>query len=138
MTQKADTRFKAGQSGNPEGRKPGCGKVAALRKEINEAVPGIVAALVIKAKEGDVGAARLLLERAIPPMRAAEQSAPMDLPDGTLTEQGRAILTAAATGTLTPGQASQMLQGLGALAKLVEIDELAKRIAALEAKNARD
>jgi hypothetical protein len=99
-------------------------------------VPDIITKLVEQAKAGDAGAARLLLERVLPPVKATEQTVPVALPaDGSLADQGRAVLAAAGAGTLAPGQASQLLQGLGALAKLIETDELAARIAALEGKD---
>jgi hypothetical protein len=53
----------------------------------------------------------------------------------TLTDQGKAVLTAAAAGHLTASQAGQLMTGLGALAKLIETTELAERIAALEGKD---
>ena len=68
-----------------------------------------------------------------PRSRPPEQPVPIELPGGSLTAQGKAILAAAADRDLSPGQAGQMLFGLGALAKLIETDELEARIAALEA-----
>ncbi|MDE1947544.1 MAG: hypothetical protein KGL43_02790 [Burkholderiales bacterium] len=136
-TTKRPGRWKPGESGNPRGRKPGSGEVGKLRTSIAKHVPEIITKLVEQAKGGDPGAARLLLERVIPPLKAAEQPAPIDLPDGALSEQGRAVLAAAGTGTLAPGQAAQLLAGLGALAKLIETDELAARIAALEARSGK-
>jgi len=135
MTAKRPGRWKPGESGNPRGRAPGTGEVAKLRKGIAEHVPAIISKLVEQAKGGDAGAARLLLERVVAPLKAAEQPVPISLPAGTLTEQGRAVLQAAGLGELAPGQASQLLAGLGALAKLIETDELAARIAALEGKH---
>ncbi len=55
-------RWKAGESGNPKGRPAGTGKVAEMRAAIAAHVPELLKALVVKALEGDVGAARLLLE----------------------------------------------------------------------------
>jgi phage terminase small subunit len=55
--------------------------------------------------------------------------------DSTLTDQGRAVVAAAVAGELPLSQAAQLITGLGALAKLVETDELAARIAALEKKH---
>jgi len=52
----------------------------------------------------------------------------------TLADQGRAVMAAVAAGDIAPGQAAQLLGGLGALAKIIETDELAARIAALEEK----
>lgn len=127
-------RWKPGESGNPAGRRPGTGEVARLRAGIAEHVPEIVAKLVAAAKDGDVQAARLLLERVIAPLKAAEQSALVALPDGTLAEQGRALLSAAAAGELAPGQAAALLGALGTLARVVEVDELTRRVEALEAR----
>ena len=131
----ATNGWKPGESGNPAGRKPGTGEVAKLRAAIAAKVPALVKILMDRALAGDVGAARLLLERTIAPLKAIEQPVPLALPDGTLTDQGRAVLAAAGAGDLAPGQAGQLLAGLAALAKLTETDELARRIAALEAQH---
>ena len=56
-------RWKAGESGNPAGRKPGIGAVAKIRASMAEHIPALVAVLLERAKAGDIGAARLLLER---------------------------------------------------------------------------
>lgn len=128
-------RWKAGESGNPAGRKPGTGEVARLRAAIADRVPELLAAMMTRALEGDVGAARLLLERAIAPLKGIEQAVTLQLPDGgTLTAQGRAVLTAVALGDLAPGQGAQLLAGLGSLARIVEIDELDARLTKLEEK----
>ena len=130
-------RWKAGESGNPAGRKPGTGEVAKLRAAIGERVPELLAAMMARALEGDVGAARLLLERAIAPLKAVEQAQALSLPDGTLTDQGRAVLAAVAAGELAPGQGAQLLTAIGTLGKIAELDELAARITALEGKHAK-
>ena len=128
-------RWKAGESGNPAGRKPGSGEVAKLRAAIGERVPELLAAMMARALEGDVGAARLLLERAIAPLKAVEQTQALSLPDGSLTDQGRAVLAAVAAGELAPGQGAQLLAAIGTLGKIAELDELAARITALESKH---
>lgn len=124
--------WKPGQSGNPTGRKPGTGKVAAMREAIAAHVPEMVETLIDKARGGDVQAARLLIERVIPPMRAAELAQPLTLPDGSLTDQGRAVLRSVAAGELAPGQGAQLLSAIAALGRTTEIDELARRLDALE------
>ena len=129
--------WKPGQSGNPRGRPPGAGEVAKLRAAIADRVPELLAAMMARALEGDVGAARLLLERAIAPLKAAEQSQALSLPDGTLTEQGRAVLASVASGELAPGQGAALLGAIGTLARVTEIDELARRIEEMEDKNAK-
>ena len=128
-------RWKAGESGNPAGRKPGTGEVAAIRAAIAARLPELLAAMMTKALEGDIGAARLLLERAIAPLKAIEQAVAVELPnDGTLTAKATAVLSATAAGDLAPGQAAQLIAALGALAKISEVDELAARITKLEEK----
>lgn len=128
--------WKPGQSGNAKGRRPGSGEVAKLRTAIAQHVPTIIEKLTAAALLGDVSAARLLLERVIPPLKASEEAARLALPDGTLTEQGRAVLGAVAAGELAPGQGAALVAAIGSLARVVEIDELERRIAALEAGRA--
>lgn len=132
VKQKPPGRWKKGESGNPAGRKPGSDTVSQIRKGIAERVPELLAKLIEQALAGDTGAARLLLERAIPPLKAAEQAQALSLPDGTLTEQGRAVLASVAAGDLAPGQGSQLITAIGSLARVAEIDELTKRITKLE------
>jgi hypothetical protein len=124
--------WKPGQSGNPKGRPAGTGEVAKLRAAIAGNVPAILESLTTAALAGDVQAARLLLERALPPIKAVEATQALSLPGGTLTEQGRAVLASVAAGELAPGQGAALLGAIGTLARVTEIDELTQRITALE------
>jgi hypothetical protein len=130
-------RWKAGESGNPAGRKPGTGEVAKIRAAISKRVPDLLDAMMTKALEGDVGAARLLLERAVAPLKAIEPVQALTLPDGTLTDQGRAVLRSVADGELAPSQGAALLGAIGTLARVTEMDELESRIAALEVRNGK-
>ena len=126
-------RWKAGESGNPAGRKPGTGDVAKLRHSIALHVPAIIAALVSKAKDGCPQASRLLLERVLAPLKPSEENVMLSLPDSEgLTAQGVAIVKAVSCGTLAPGQGATLLVGLGTLARIREVDELERRISILE------
>lgn len=129
--------WRPGQSGNPAGKPPGTGELQKLSAAIGEHVPAILARLVDAARGGDIQAARLLLERVLPPMKATEQAQAIDLPDGTLTEQGRAVLASVAAGELAPSQGAQLLAAIGTLGKVAELDELSARIDALEASHAK-
>ena len=128
-------RWKTGESGNPKGRPKGSGQVAQLRSAIAGRVPEILDKLMRQALEGDTSAARLLLERVVAPLKAAEQPQALALPDGSLTAQGRAVLRSVASGELAPTQGAALLAGIGTLARVSEIDELAARVAALEQKH---
>lgn len=133
-----DTRFKAGESGNPAGRPPGTGQITKLRQSLYEHVPEIVGMLVEQAKGGDVGAARLILERVLPPVKAVEASIQVDLPEGgSLTSKANAVLQAASTGELGTSQASQLIAAIGAFSKIHETDELEQRIKRLEEQHAK-
>jgi len=70
----------------------------------------------------------------VAPLKAAEQTQALALPDGTLTQQGRAVLACVAAGELAPGQGAALVSAIGTLARVAEIDELAKRIDKLEEK----
>ena len=135
MVEKKQKGWKPGQSGNPKGKTPGSGELQKLRASIAADVPEILAGLVLAARGGDVQAARLILERVLPPIKAIEQAVALQLPEGgTLTAKAAAVLSAAAAGELAPTQAAQLITALGTLAKITEIDELAARITALEVR----
>jgi len=128
-------QWQPGQTGNPKGRPPGQSEITRLRASLAGDVPEILAGLVEAAKGGDVQAARLILERILPSVKAIEQAVELQLPEGgTLTAKASAVLSAAAAGHLAPGQAAQLIAALGTLAKITEIDELAARITSLEEK----
>ena len=98
-------------------------------------MPEILAGLATAAKGGDIQAARLLLERVLPPVKSIEQAVELQLPDGgTLTVQGRNVLSAVASGDLAPGQGAMLLSAIGSLARVTEIDEMEDRLTKLEEK----
>lgn len=127
------TSWKRGQSGNPAGRPRGVpNPQAKLRKMID--AEGIVKALQEKALTGNTRAAELLLERALPPLRAVAE--PVKLPGlsnaATLTAKAECIVALTAQGRLSPDVATALLGAIGQLAKTTEIDELTRRLEALE------
>lgn len=122
ITKPNPSRWKKGESGNVAGKPKGSGRLQAIREQLADDVPEILAALSAMAKQGDPQAARLILERV--------------LPDGTLTTQGRAVLAAVAAGQLAPMQGAALLGAIGTLGRIVEIDELTARIEKLEVQHA--
>lgn len=136
--QKKRGRWQRGQSGNPNGRPLGTGEVTKLRDSIAAHLPEIITKLVDKAKEGDAQAARLLLERVLPSVKPIEQPVALSMPAGEgMTAQGEAIVQAVADGLIAPGQGAALLTGLGALARIKEIDELERRVAQLEVNHGK-
>ncbi len=127
--------WRKGESGNPQGKPKGAGKIERLRTSIAAHVPGIIEAMVEQAKAGDAQAARLLLERVCPALRPVDAPTVLNLPaDAGLVAQGEAVLLALAAGHLPVNQATGILQAMAGLARLKELDELERRIAALEGK----
>ncbi len=126
--------FKKGQSGNPSGRKKGPTKVSEYRSLLQSHADDLIAKAVEMALAGDATAMRLCIDRILPTLKAQEQPIPSMRLKGTLTEQGGQILKAATSGKLTPGEASSLLQSLASIARVTELDELIKRIEALEAQ----
>ena len=51
---------------------------------------------------------------------------------GDLTAKGHAVLQAAADGEIPAQHAASLMTALGSLAKVAEVDGLARRVAALE------
>jgi len=110
--------WKPGQSGNPAGRPRGVSEVGKIRAGIAARLPEILEKLIQLSLEGDTAAARLLLERAIAPLRSIDPAVMLNLADDTLTDQGRAVLASAAAGLLLPGQGGQLIAGIGQLARV--------------------
>ena len=130
-------RWQKGQSGNPAGRKRGSINVATrLRRMID--VEALIATLHETALKGNTRAAELLLDRALPSLRPVAEA--IELPGlkdaATLTAKAERIVELAAEGKVSPDIATALLSAIGTLAKATEIDELKRRIEALEAPHA--
>ena len=131
-------RWQKGQSGNPAGRKRGSINVATrLRRMID--VEALVAKLHETAMKGNTRAAELLLDRALPSLRPVAEA--VELPGlkdaATLTAKAERIVELAAEGKVSPDIATALLSAIGTLAKATEIDELTRRIEALEVDHER-
>ncbi|MCA8278504.1 DUF5681 domain-containing protein [Burkholderia cepacia] len=129
------TQFKKGQSGNPAGKPRGArDKRTALRELLQPHAADLVAKAVELAKAGDTTALRICIDRCIPAIKAKD--APVDLPDltGSLVEQGEAVMRAMARGRITPDEANAVMQVISAQARIIEVDELEKRLSILEGK----
>lgn len=123
--------FKKGQSGNPAGKPKGAkDKRTELRALFEADKADLVKTAITLAKSGDVSALRLCLDRLVAPVR----SNPVRVEGfaGTLTERAEAVVVAVAKGNLSPDEASALMNMLQGQAKLIESDELDRRIAAIE------
>lgn len=125
-------RFVSGKSGNPAGRPPAM--PPELRQRLTEASADIIEGVISAARGGDMQAARLVLERIAPVTRST--AAPVYIPElehaATLSDKAQAVINAVARSECPPDIGATMIQALGACAKIIEIDELERRLSALE------
>jgi hypothetical protein len=103
---------------------------------MEEGADAIARKVVDLAKEGDISAARMVLERLVPP--AKERPIFLSLPDtgsaeGVAQAQA-AILQAVAAGDILPGEAATLAGIVEARRKALETQELGTRISALETR----
>jgi hypothetical protein len=128
-------RFTRGQSGNPAGKPRGArDKRTALRALLVPHAESLTAKTVELAKAGDTTALRLCLDRLIPPVRAKDEPVELGSVGKNLTDYGWHILEASLSGRITPTEAATLMQALSAQARIVEAEELAARLEALEQK----
>lgn len=127
-------RFRPGNPGKPKGAKH---RATQLAEEILKGgIEDVAKVVVERARDGDLVAARIVLDRILPP--AKERPVLLALPDIASTEgvaeAQRCIVEAAASGEITPSEASTLSAIVEARRKALETQELETRIAALEAK----
>lgn len=120
-------KFQKGQSGNPAGKKPGCGKLQKLRASLEKDLPEILAAITEQAKSGDPQAAKLLLDRCLPALR------PETRPSTPAPTDPGAILEAVERGAIGLDQATALMGLAAARIKIAADEELLRRVEALEA-----
>ena len=137
MEESQDSRWKKGQSGNPNGRAAGSRNRATLA--IEALLEGEGEALTRKAielaKAGDMAALRLCLDQYwLPPRK--DSPVAFDLPEmKTLNDAVPAmgaLVKAVGQGDLTPTEAAELTKMVQAFAKIIETAELEERVRKLE------
>jgi len=110
---KEETRFKKGQSGNPNGRPRGAlnRTTLACQELLNGEAEAITRKAVKMALQGDLTAIKLCMERIIPPRK--ENPVNVDLPtikkDADLPKFTTALLKAVTSGEITISEAQGLL-----------------------------
>ncbi len=126
-------KFKPGISGNPKGRPKDKTPGAKLRKAIEAKADDILQSVIDAAIAGDMAACKMLLDRITPTLKP--QALAVNIPvKETLPDQGKEIIKATMVGKVPPDIGSQLITALAAQAKLIELDDLLKRVEALEGK----
>ncbi len=127
--------FKPGQSGNPAGKPPGAkNRTTVLAQSLFDGEAEALTRKIIElAKAGDMQALKVCIDRLCPPMKAQSAPVQVEIPEtDSMSDIASAFIKAAADGRLPPDVAAQLVSAVGTLARVVEIDELKERLAALE------
>ena len=128
--------FEKGRSGNPAGRPPGArGKAALLAEALVEAdCEIIVSRLIEAAKVGDVGAAKVLMDRLLPANkdRHVQLALPRIQTPSDVSAALNCILEGVSSGEITPAEGDSLCKLVESSARIVELVLLEQRVAALE------
>jgi len=122
------------RSPNPKGRPRG---IVDKRRKITQALLDdaneITNVVIAKAKAGDLQAAALVLSRVTPTLSAQAEKVQFHLDTSApLAEQGKQILAATADGEIAPDSAKQIIDLVGVLSAIRQMDDVEQRLAALE------
>lgn len=122
------------KSPNPKGRPKGIiDKRRKMSLALIEDAEQIAAVVVAKAKEGDLQAAGLVLQRVLPTLAAQAEKVQFDLdPSAPLAQQVEQVLAATAAGNIAPDNAKRIIETIGALGAIRQMDDVEQRLAALE------
>jgi Family of unknown function (DUF5681) len=128
--------FEPGQSGNPAGRPRGSRNKTTVAVEtlLDGEAEAITRKAIALAKDGDMAALRLCLERVLPPRR--DRRVIFELPRietaADALKGSSAILAACAEGALSPGEAAVIMDLISGHVRTLETTEIEARLSALE------
>ncbi|MBE0544947.1 MAG: hypothetical protein IH623_26715 [Verrucomicrobia bacterium] len=126
-------KFTKGTSGNPAGRKRGSrNRATQLRAQLETDVPDILKTIIASAKAGDMAAARMILDRVLPPLRAVDLPQTIEATGETLASLAESIVRASMRGEIPADTARELASALSAVARVKVIDDLETRLARLE------
>jgi hypothetical protein len=141
--QRADGRWRKGQSGNPAGRPAGRPNrsQAYLRELLAGDAEGVIRAVVRAATAGDMVAAKLILDRILP-RRSCRPLDGLVLPSITTVADAVAainvVMNATLRGAVSAGEAGEICGVIEICRRSVETAELAARIERLEQRASTD
>jgi hypothetical protein len=125
-----------GVSGNPAGKSAGTKNKATRMLELllEGEVETVTRVVVEKAKGGDLSAAKVILDRILPPRRHRNVAFALPKIDKAVDalNASAAIVEAVADGVLTPAEATEISVLITSHVKLLEAVEFERRLAAIE------
>ena len=127
-------QFTKGASGNPAGRPRG---IKDKRHRFNEAIesmiPAVLESVFKKAVGGDMTAAKMLLDRSLPTKRPEQERVQISIKENTALN-ARDVLQGVFDSEVSPDVGASLLNAITNVLKAVEVEDLARRIEALESK----
>lgn len=133
----ANSRGKPFEPGNPGKPKGARHKTTLLAERLMQAdAEAVVKAVLDSAKEGDMTAARIILDRIAPARR--DNPVSFELPkiesasDAVAAQS--AILSAVANGEITPGEAAEVSKLIDNFVRTIELTEIDERLKRLEGR----
>ena len=128
--------FRKGESGNPSGKLKGTRNQATMLAErlLDGEAEAMVRTVIEKAKEGDMIALRLCLDRIVPPRR--DRPVHCTIPELNSAEDASkamaAIAAAVSRGELTPTEAAELSRTIETFVRALETTEIERRLKVLE------
>jgi hypothetical protein len=121
--------WKAGVSGNPSGRPKS--DIAGLAPTLLKTAPKILDMVIKAALDGDMTAAKMVIERVYPALKATTKN--VVIPIGvTLEQSSHNIICSTLDGKISPDTALVLLNGLSSHAQLISLSEISERLDRLE------
>ncbi|HEV7736672.1 MAG TPA: DUF5681 domain-containing protein [Chlamydiales bacterium] len=132
----AKGQFPKGKSGNPRGKPIGARHRSSLIIEqlFSDKIQDICKTVIEEAKAGDMQAARIILDRLLPPRK--DNPIQIDLPQmGTCADIVKAIeciANAVGSGQISPSEGEALARIIDIQARTLELNEHEQRLTALE------
>jgi len=125
-------QFTKGVSGNPAGRPKGIkDKRHRYAESIDAMIPQVLESVYQKALAGDMTAAKMLLDRTLPNKRPEQERVEIEH-SGNIASDAQNVLRSVLDGEVSPDVGASLLSAMTSVLKAVEVEDLAKRIEALE------
>jgi len=124
------------KSPNPAGRPRGIvDKRSKLSQKMLGDAQAIIDKMIAQALDGDAQAASLILSRIMPTLRAQAERVEFDFDaSAPVTQQVEQVLQAISEGKVAADVGRQIIEAIGALSAVRAVDELERRLQALEDK----
>ena len=119
------------------GRKKGSGQAAHYQAMLEPYAEELIQRVVGMAKDGDMAALKLCLDRLCAPLRPTDRHIVIEgMADvKELSDKGDLVLANVAKGEITPSEAQHLMTAISNQARIIEVDELERRVAELEQGN---